>query len=50
MPAETERQRRLAGIALRIKRGELPRSYSPQAARMADSMTEDELRLMASKA
>ncbi len=44
MPARSERQRRLAGIALAIKRGYTPRSYSPEAARMAESMSEEQLR------
>jgi len=29
---------------LSIKRGETPRSYSPEAARMAESMSEEKLR------
>lgn len=44
MPAISEGQRRLAGIALAIKRGETPRSYSKEAAKMADTMTEKQLR------
>lgn len=43
MPAVNEAQRRLAGISLSIKRGETPRSYSEEAAHMADSMTEAQL-------
>ena len=43
MPAISEMQRRLAGIALSIKRGKTPRSYSEEAAHMADSMTEAQL-------
>lgn len=43
MPAVSEAQRRLAGIALSMKRGKTPRSYSKEAAKMADSMTEAEL-------
>ena len=43
MPAASEAQRRLAGIALSMKRGETPRSYSREAADMADSMTEAQL-------
>jgi len=43
MPARSEAQRRLAAIALSIKRGETPRSYSQEAAHMADSMTEAQL-------
>ena len=49
MPAESEKQRKLAGIALAIKRGETPRSYSKEAAKMADSMSEEELEKYAHK-
>ena len=44
MPSVSKSQQRLAGIALAIKRGETPKSYSPQAAKMAKSMTVKELR------
>ena len=44
-PAVSENQRTLACIALAIKRGETPRSYSAEAAKMADSMSEEELEL-----
>jgi len=47
MPAVSESQRKLAGIALAIKRGETPKSYSPQAAKMARTMTVRELRAFA---
>jgi len=49
MPAESESQRRLMAIALGIKRGEIPRSYSKKAAELADSMTTEELEDFASK-
>lgn len=49
MPAVSERQRRLMAIALSIKRGETPRSYSREAARIADSMSEAELRKYAKR-
>jgi len=49
MPATSEAQRRAAGVALSIKRGQTPRSYSPEAARMADSMSEKQLRDFARK-
>jgi len=49
MPAASERQRKLAGIALAMKRGETPRSYSKEAAKMADSMTEGQLEEYARK-
>jgi len=39
----SENQKTLACIALAIKRGETPRSYSAQAAGMADSMSEEKL-------
>jgi len=48
-PATSERQRKLAGIALSMKRGETPESYSPEAYEMARSMSEKELRKFASK-
>lgn len=49
MPATSERQRRLAGIALAMKRGETPMSYSREAADMARSMSEKSLRDYAKK-
>ncbi len=49
MPAKSENQRKVAGIALSMKRGETSRSYSGQARKMASSMSEAELRKMASK-
>jgi len=49
MPSENEKQRRLAGMALAIKRGDAPKSSSPQAAKMAASMTKKELREFAAK-
>jgi len=39
----SDSQRRLACVALSIKRGETKASYSPEAARMAASMSEDKL-------
>ena len=44
MPAETEKQRRLACVALSIKRGEAPKWVSKAARDMASSMTEEQLR------
>ena len=41
---KTAKQRTLACIALSIKKGETPRSYSAQAAKMADSMSEEKLK------
>lgn len=49
MPAVSERQRKLAGIALAIARGETPEDYSPEAAEMARSMSQKELEKYASK-
>ncbi len=43
MPAYSESQRKLAGIALSMKRGKTPRSYSKEAAKMADTMSEKQL-------
>ena len=39
----SENQKTLACIALAIKRGEQPRSYSARGAEMADSMSEEKL-------
>ena len=44
MPSKTRAQQKLAGIALAIKRGETPKSYSPAAAKMAASMSVKQLR------
>ncbi|MBA7661728.1 hypothetical protein ES703_69748 [subsurface metagenome] len=43
MPSVSDSQKTLACIALSIKRGETARSYSKKAAKMADSMTEQQL-------
>ena len=43
MPAQTEAQRKLFCIALSIKRGETPASYSKQAAEMAKGTSEEKL-------
>lgn len=43
MPATSESQRKLFCIALSIKRGETPASYSKQAAKMASEMSEEQL-------
>jgi len=48
-PSSSERQRRLAGIALAMKRGETPMDYSPEAAEMARSMSEKSLEEFAKK-
>lgn len=48
MPAKSEKQRRLMGAALAYKRGENPHA-SEEVRKLAESMTEDELKLWASK-
>ena len=44
MPAKTEAQRRIFCIALSMKRGLTPKSYSPEAAKMAAEMSEETLK------
>ena len=39
----SKNQQTLACIALAMKRGKTPKSYSAEAAKMADSMTEEKL-------
>ncbi len=46
-PPVSEAQRRLAGMALAMKRGEIPFSDSAKAAAMAKSMSTEELRELA---
>jgi hypothetical protein len=48
MPAKSIKQQRLFGIALSMKRGETPYSYSPKASKLAKSMTETKLKEFAS--
>ena len=43
MPSISKNQRIRFCIALSIKKGETPRSYSAEAAKMADSMTLQQL-------
>jgi hypothetical protein len=43
MPATSENQKQLFCIALSIKRGKTPKSYSAQAAKMAEEMSEAKL-------
>jgi len=43
MPASSETQRKLFCIALSIKRGDTKASYSKQAAKMAEEMSEKQL-------
>lgn len=49
MPSYTERQRRTAGMALAFLRGHPLKYVPPSVRKMAESMTEDELREWASK-
>jgi len=44
MPAISKKQQTLACIALSIKRGETKKTYSAEAAKMAESMTEQQLK------
>ena len=44
MPATSEDQRKLMCVALSMKRGKTPKSYSKQAAKMCDEMTEAQLK------
>lgn len=43
MPSASERQRKLMCIALSIKRGETPGSYSDEASKLAKQMSEQQL-------
>lgn len=43
-PSTSEQQRKLMCIALSIKRGETPASYSAEAARLAETMSEADLK------
>lgn len=43
MPAESEAQRRKFCIALNIKLGKMPKSYSPECAKMAREMSVQQL-------
>ena len=44
MPSVSEKQRRIMCIALSIKRGETPTSYSAEADRLAKTMSEADLK------
>lgn len=44
MPATSQKQRKLFCIALAIKRGETPKSYSKEAARLAEQNSEETLK------
>jgi hypothetical protein len=49
MPAVSERQRKAMAIALSMKRGETPKSYSPKLSKLAKFMSEQQLRDFAKK-
>jgi len=44
MPSVSEKQRTLFCVALSIKRGETPASYSAQAAKLAEENSEETLK------
>jgi len=44
MPATSKEQKTLFCIALSIKRGKTPANYSKEAAKMASSMSEEQLK------
>jgi len=44
MPATSKAQKTLFCIALAMKRGKTPKSYSAQAAKMCDQMSEEQLK------
>ena len=48
-PSKSSKQRKMMGIALSIKKGKALKSYSPEATKMAKTMTVKELELFASK-
>lgn len=43
MPAESKAQRRFLGIALAMKKGKVPKAYSPEAMEAAKSISEKAL-------
>lgn len=49
MPATSEKQRKLFGIAKSIKQGKTPKSYSPKAAKIAKDLPEKEIDKFATK-
>lgn len=44
MPAKSRVQRKFFGIALAIKKGKTPKAYSPEAAKVAKSMSKKALK------
>ena len=49
MPAKSEAQRRMMGMALSMKQGKTPKSKSPAAAKIAKTMTGKQLKEFAKK-
>lgn len=43
MPAVSKKQKRFLSIALAIKKGKTPKSYSPEAAKAAETMSKKAL-------
>ncbi len=44
MPSTSEKQRKLMCIALAMKQGKTPKSYSKEAARISEEMSEEQLK------
>lgn len=44
MPSATKKQRALMCIALAMKQGKTPKSYSKEAAKISEEMSEDQLK------
>ncbi len=44
MPSTSEKQKKLMCIALSMKQGKTPKSYSREAARISEEMSEEQLR------
>ncbi len=44
MPSTTKKQRVLMCIALAMKQGKTPKSYSKEAAKISEEMSEDQLK------
>jgi len=49
MPAESEKQRKLFAIALAIKKGKIPKSYSKNASKLAEQLSKKKLKEFAKK-
>ncbi len=44
MPSSSEKQKKLMCIALSMKQGKTPKSYSREAARISEEMSEEQLK------